>query len=37
MYNIIVDVTGRDVRPGDEVLMECNPILLSSSVERKYV
>ncbi len=36
MYNIIADVTGSDVKPGDKVRLEVNPILVDSSIERSY-
>ncbi len=36
MYNIIVDVTGSDVKVGDIVETNANPILVSKDVERIY-
>lgn len=36
MYNIIADVTGTDVKRGDAVKMNANPILVSSEVERVW-
>lgn len=36
MYNIIVDVTGSDVKIGDIVETNANPILVSRDVERIY-
>lgn len=36
MYNIVADVTGSDVKPGDKVRIEVNPILINPSVERSY-
>lgn len=36
MYNIIADITGSDIVPGDTVLLDCNPIMIDSSLERIY-
>lgn len=36
MYNIIADVTGSGVKPGDKVRIEINPILVNPSIERSY-
>jgi len=36
MYNIIADVTDVDAKPGDTVILECNPILIDSSIKREY-
>ncbi|MBQ6999104.1 MAG: alanine racemase [Clostridia bacterium] len=36
MYNIIVDVTGADVKVGDIVETNANPILVSKDVQRVY-
>lgn len=37
MYNIIVDLTGLDVEIGDDVMLNINPILVESTIEREYV
>lgn len=37
MYNIVVDITGTDIAPGDIVTLDCNPILISPTIERKYI
>ncbi|MBQ2896875.1 MAG: alanine racemase, partial [Clostridia bacterium] len=34
--NIIVDITGSDVKPGDVVRLNANPILLDSGTEKIY-
>ncbi len=36
MYNVIADITGTDIAPGDVVTLDCNPILIDSSIERIY-
>ncbi len=37
MFNIIADVTELDVKAGDTVKADANPILTDSAVERKYI
>lgn len=37
MFNIIADISGVDANVGDAVYLECNPILIDSSVEREYI
>lgn len=37
MHNIVVDITGADVKQGDKVYLECNPILLKSEIKRIYI
>lgn len=37
MHNIVVDVTGSDVKVGDIATLECNPILLKSEIKRIYI
>lgn len=37
MYNVIADITGSDIAPGDVATFECNPILINASIERKYI
>lgn len=37
MYHIIVDITGKDINIGDEVIIETSPILTNPLIERKYV
>ncbi len=36
MFNVVLDVTGVDVKIGDKVMANCNPILIDSSIEREY-
>lgn len=36
MFNIIVDITDTDAKAGTEVILECNPILINTSVLREY-
>ena len=37
MHNIVVDVTGSDIKCGDIASLECNPILLKSEIQRIYI
>lgn len=37
MHNIVVDVTGADIKVGDVATLECNPILIKSEIERLYI
>lgn len=34
--NIILDITGSDVKPGDSVLIPCNPIMVDSGIAKLY-
>ncbi|MBO5454217.1 MAG: alanine racemase [Clostridia bacterium] len=36
MFNIICDITDIDAKPGDKVILQANPILLSDTIEREY-
>ncbi len=36
MYNIVLDVTGMEVRPGADVILPANPILVSRDIPRVY-
>lgn len=36
MYNIVLDVTGLDIHPGDNVVLSANPILVSRDIPRVY-
>ena len=36
MVNMVIDVTGRDIRPGDKAVIDINPLLVKA-VEVKYV
>ena len=36
MYNCIIDVTGQDVKVGDKVIFNINPLFCDSTVEREY-
>ncbi|MBR0277482.1 MAG: alanine racemase [Clostridia bacterium] len=37
MHNIVIDITGSDIKPDDIAVMECNPILLKSEIKRIYI
>lgn len=37
MYNLTVDVTGKNIEIGDEVKIDINPIFVTSSIRREYV
>ena len=37
MHNIVVDVTGSDIKVGDIATMECNPMLIKSEIERLFI
>ena len=37
MHNIVADVTDSDVKYGDRVYLECNPILLKKEIQRLYI
>lgn len=37
MFNIILDVTGKGVKPGDKVTLNANPILLDSRIKREFI
>ena len=37
MYNVIVDITQSDIAPGDVAILDCNPILINATIERKYI
>ncbi|NSW89519.1 MAG: alanine racemase [Firmicutes bacterium] len=36
-YNIVVDLTGINANVGDEVILDVNPMLVGSHIERKYI
>ena len=36
MYNIVVDVTGSNVKVGDTVKLNINPLLINSNIEKEY-
>lgn len=36
MYNIVLDVTGMEIQPGDDVVLPANPILVSRDIPRVY-
>ncbi len=36
MFNIVVDLTGTEAKIGDEVYLDVNPILVESTIERKF-
>jgi alanine racemase len=37
MYSIVVDLNNIDAEVGDEVLLDINPLLIKSSIEREYI
>ena len=37
MTNIVIDVTGRDAKVGDTVILDCNPIFVRTTIERAYI
>lgn len=37
MHNIVVDITGADVRIGDIATLDCNPILIKTEIKRVYM
>jgi alanine racemase len=37
MYNIVLDLTDVKAEIGDTVTLECNPILIDSSIKREYI
>jgi len=37
MYNIIVDITDLDANIGDQVILDVNPLLIESSINREYI
>lgn len=36
MYNIVVDITGKDVKVGDTVILNINPLLINSNIPKEY-
>ena len=36
MYHITVDITGKDVKIGDEVKLNVSPIFIQNTIRREY-
>ena len=36
MYHITLDITGSDIKIGDEILLDINPIYVDSNIRREY-
>ena len=37
MYNIIADITGKDIKTNDEALLNVNPCYVDSNIRREYI
>ena len=37
MFHVTVDITGKNINIGDEVMFEVSPKLVDSKIERKYI
>lgn len=37
MYDTIIDITGENFKENDDIYFNVRPILIDSSVERKYI
>lgn len=36
MYHTVVDITGADVKVGDQVFLEVPPLYVSDNIKREY-
>ena len=37
MYHVTVDISGKDIDIGEEVLFEVSPIFVNSEISREYI
>lgn len=37
MYHAIIDITGFDIKPGDEVILDIHPLNANSDIRREYI
>lgn len=36
MYHAVIDITGADIKVGDEVLLNLPPLYVSNNIKREY-
>lgn len=37
LYNVVADITGTNIKVGDEALFEINPLMIDSSIKREFI